>query len=186
MSSVAALPGDKQVSLPIVRTENVSDHTAIHHVETAAFDRPDEADLVDRLREANALLLSLVAEQAGEIVGHVAFSPVKVTADDETYTAVGLGPVAVLPSMQKQGIGGMLIREGLKQLREAGHELVFLIGHPAYYPRFGFRPAVQLGFGSDYITEGEPNDHFMVIALVDGAFDDRAGQVRYHPDFEDV
>ncbi len=166
----------------IIRAESSSDIDAVRAVETAAFSRSDEANLVDQIRENGGVTLSLVAEQAGEIVGHSLFSLVTVGS----ATAVGLGPVAVMPDLQKQGIGTALIRDGLERCRAMGHELVFLVGHPSYYPRFGFQPALPLGFDCDYVTDKNDHAHFMVIELVPGALADYVGYVRYRPEFDGV
>jgi len=171
---------------PTIRHEAPNDVNVIYEIEQAAFDRNDEADLVNRLRNNDGVLLSLVAELDGVLVGHILFSIVTVTNDTETFDAVGLAPVAVLPEHQNQGVGGALIEAGLQMCREHGHDLVFLIGHPTYYPRFGFQPAVPLGFDCDYVTDGEPNDHFMVTALRDGALEGKSGYVRYRPEFDGV
>lgn len=169
-----------------IRPENPQDIEAIHHLETAAFDRTDEADLVDRLRDNGGVTLSLVAEQDGKLVGHILFSPVMVEHESGTFTALGLGPVAVLPEHQNQGIGSALIINGLERCREMGHSLVFLIGHPTYYPRFGFQPAVPLGFDCAYVPDKSHHEHFMVIALQPGALAGKAGYMRYRPEFDGV
>ena len=170
-----------------IRTETESDIQAIHHVEVAAFGREDEAVLVDQLRENGGITLSLVAEQEGEIVGHVLFSPVTVEREQRGFTALALGPVAVLPERQNQGIGSALIRAGLEQCRVKGQPLVFVLGSPDYYPRFGFQPAVPLGFDSVY-TPDKNDDHpyFMVAELEPGTLAGKAGFVRYRPEFDGV
>ena len=167
----------------IIREENPSDIDAVRTVETAAFGQPDEANLVDRLRENGGVTLSLVAEQEGKIIGHVLFSSIMI---DDVDAAVGLGPIAVAPEVQNQGIGSALIHEGLSRCRESGYELAFLVGHPTYYPRFGFQPALPLGFDCDYVPDEAHHAHFMVIELVPGALEKQAGYVRYRPEFDGV
>lgn len=169
-----------------IRAETESDIEAIRRVETAAFGRDSEANLVDHLRQNGGITLSLVAEQDGEIVGHVLFSPVTVEREPGAFAALALGPVAVLPERQNQGIGSALIRAGLEQCRVKGYTLVFLIGHPTYYPRFGFRPAVPLGFDSVYVPDKTDHTHFMVAELDAGALAGKAGFVRYRPEFDGV
>src|SRR5688572_25279900 len=115
----------------IVRIEEPGDEDSIRAVERAAFGRDAEADLVDVVRDVGAALLSLVAVEGGEIVGHVLFTPVAVGRG----AAVGLGPLAVLPSHQGRGIGSALVREGLTKLRAAGHGAVVVVGEPRYYRR---------------------------------------------------
>jgi putative acetyltransferase len=169
-----------------IRLEGSGDIEAIHEVETTAFGRDLEADLVDRLRENVGVTLSLVAEVEGKIVGHILFSPVTVEDGEEVFATMSLGPVAVLPEKQNQGIGSALVREGLDHLREMGHELIFLVGHPTYYPRFGFVPAMAQGFDCAYTQPDSPNAHFMVVELRQGALTGKRGFMRYRPEFEGV
>jgi putative acetyltransferase len=122
----------------LIRPETVGDIPAINRINTLAFNRKNEAQLVDTLRRENAVILSLVAVSEGQIVGHILFSPVLVTHDDSQWQAAGLGPMAVLPEFQNQGIGSALIRSGLDELKQHGHDVVIVLGHPEYYPRFGF------------------------------------------------
>ncbi len=161
----------------LLRPELPKDHGAIHELTEAAFrDMPysdgDEADLVDKLREAGDLSLSLVAEDAGQIVGHIAFSP--VTISDGTKGWYGLGPVSVTPPLQKQGIGFRLIQRGIADMRERGAKGIVLLGDPQYYARFGFRHEPQLTYS------GAPAEYFQAVVL-DG--DLPAGEVRYAPAF---
>ena len=166
---------------PIVRPEREDDHGAVETVLLDAFESPLEAHLVQALREAGALTLSLVAEIDGQVVGHVAFSPVSIAREGGTYDAVGLAPVAVLETHQRKGIGAALIEAGLESLRRDGHALVVLLGHPSYYPRFGFSRAD--GFGLRWEHDAPP-EAFMALELVPGAA--QPGVVRYHPAFAAV
>lgn len=134
---------------PNLRPETPADIPAIFALTEAAFATLEISDhteqfIVDRLRAAGALTLSLVAERQGHIVGHIAFSP--VTISDGTPGWYGLGPVSVAPDLQRQGIGAMLIREGLERLKAMGAKGCYLIGHPGYYGRFGFRNEPGLTF----------------------------------------
>ena len=131
----------------IVRPETPADRDAIDRVTEAAFGRPQEARLVRALRDSKHYVaeLALVAEEAGEVVGHVMFSYVTLTNDDEERRVLCLAPLSVTPERQRAGVGGALIEAGLKRADERGEPLVVLLGHPAYYPRFGFRPASELG-----------------------------------------
>ena len=162
----------------IIRHETASDREAVFRVEHEAFGRAEEARLVDLLRANGKSLLSLVAEQDGEVIGHVMFSPMTIEGK-ESYPAVCLGPIAVLPARQRQGIGDSLIEAGLASLRAGGHRAVFLQGHPAYYPRFGFRPAREFD-----VHLGEDRDAFMIIELYPGALDGVSGWVKYAEEFD--
>lgn len=166
-----------------IRPEQPGDQAAIYEVNALAFEKPAEAQLVDKLREAEAITLSLVAINEGQIVGHALFSPITIE-DDEGQTAAGvaLGPIAVHPAWQKQGIGGQLIRAGIQQLREAGYKALIVLGHPDYYPRFGFVPASRFGIRSEFNV---PDEVFMA-QMLDRAAPLPAGLVQYHPAFNEV
>ena len=160
-----------------IRTETAADRAAVRRVNEAAFGQPEEADLVDRIRERAAGYLGLVATEAGEVVGHIAFSPVEI--DGHPGVSVwGLAPMAVRPDRQRAGVGSRLVRAGLAACRAEGEEAVVALGHPAYYPRFGFASAAGRGIGNEY---GAPPEAFMVLDLVPGALDGVAGTARYDP-----
>lgn len=161
-----------------IRPEQEGDAEAVWAINAAAFGQPDEADLVDRLRETPGYL-ALVAEEAGEVVGHIAFSP--VTLDPPASVDVrGLAPMAVAPGRQRSGIGSALVRAGLDACRADGAEAVVVLGHPTYYPRFGFTPAPPRGIGCVYDV---PPEVFMALDLVPGALDGTEAVVRYGPAF---
>lgn len=167
-----------------VRAERAGDEAAIRQVNEQAFGSPDEADLVDALREDSDLTVSLVALSNKEIVGHIAFSPISLESGRTGRgpgRVVGLAPMAVLPSHQRQGIGLQLIQAGLEACRRAGDDLVLVLGHPDYYPRSGFVPAKPHGF--EYEFDG-PDEAFMVIELREGALTEYSGRVRFHPAFD--
>lgn len=170
----------------IIRPEAPGDVQAIHRVEVAAFGQGDEAKLVDQLRAHNAHTLSLVAELHNEIVGHILFTPVTIEGEDATVNALGLAPLAVMPGHQNKGIGSALVETGLERCRKTGHLLVFVVGHVTYFPRFGFRPAVPLGFDCDYVSHEGPVGHFMVTELMAGALRGQCGYVRFRPEFDNV
>jgi putative acetyltransferase len=159
-----------------IRIERPGDEGGIHAVHAAAFPTDAEARLVDLLRDAGHLSLSLVAEVDDTIVGHVAFSPVAVAG---VLNVLGLAPVAVRPAWQRQGIGARLITEGIATARARGAEFVVLLGEPAYYSRFGFRPAAEWGLTDEY--RGGPA--FQALELHEGAIPRGAGLVRYGPEF---
>jgi len=167
-----------------IRPEQPDDIAAVHAINAEAFNRMAEADLVDALRANNNLTLSLVAEVDGQIVGHIAFSPATITSPNGNWTALALGPLAVLPSHQRTGIGSALVRAGLAACLEMGHEIVFLLGHATYYPRFGFAPSQPKGvWWADH-----PDDalHFMVAELRPDALAGHTGAMRFSPEFDAV
>lgn len=163
-----------------VRAETTEDAPAVRRVNGLAFGRPEEAALVDALRAAPAPHLSLVAVEDGRVVGHIFFSPVSIESEDSTFEALGLAPMAVLPEYQRRGVGSRLVREGLRECRRGGWKVVVVLGHPEYYPRFGFVPAVGRGLRSEYRV---PDEAFMVAELEPGALGGRRGLVKYRPEF---
>lgn len=167
----------------VVRTETTDDHKSVWRVNELAFGQRNEADLVDALRANASPYISLVAVADEQVVGHIFFSPVSVESEDIVFTAMGLAPMAVLPECQNQGIGSQLVREGLKACQRLGHDIVVVLGHANYYPRFGFTPASLKGLRSEYDV---PDEVFMVTELVPGALEGRRGLVKYHPEFGKV
>jgi len=165
-----------------IREERKEDFEGVRRVNEAAFGQPAEADLVDTLRSGGAVTVSLVAEVEGQIGGHLFFSPVTVQGADD-LKAVGLGPMAVLPEHQRRGIGSLLIKQGLEDCRKAGIQVVVVLGHPDYYPRFGFRRASSWGLRCEFDA---PDEAFMAIELTPNALSSRAGLVKYHPAFSSV
>jgi putative acetyltransferase len=163
-----------------VRAEAEADRAAVREVNERAFGGAVEADLVDALRASARPILSLVAEAGGRVVGHILFSPVTVESGSSSFAAMGLAPMAVLPELQRRGVGSALVRRGLEECLRAGHEAVFVLGHPEYYPRFGFETAARKGFGCEYPV---PDEAFMVAELREGALAGRAGLVKYRPEF---
>jgi putative acetyltransferase len=166
-----------------IRSETSADSAAIHQVEAQAFGRPNEASLVDTLREHHQIALSLVAVRNNEIVGHILFCSVVIEGAHTTFDAVGLGPMAVLPQYQHQSIGTQLVRSGLDMLRQAGQQVVVVLGHPDFYPRFGFQPAARRSIRSQWDV---PDDVFMIAELAPGALDGVTGTVIYPSEFDNV
>jgi putative acetyltransferase len=163
-----------------IRPSQGSDREAIRAVLAAAFGRPDEAELALRLLAREPACISLVAEREEEIVGHVLFSPVRVEGHELAPPPYGLGPLAVLPEHQREGAGSALARAGIEACRKAGAPFLVVLGHPPYYPRFGFVPAMRFG-----LTFGDapPRDAFMALELVPGALARVRGPVRYALEF---
>jgi putative acetyltransferase len=153
----------------------------VRAVQSAAFGRGDEADLVDALRRQASPSLSLVAEVAGRVVGHVFFSPVAIEGHGEVRAA-GLAPLAVDPELQGRGLGSALVRAGLRACPRHGWLAVFLLGDPGYYARFGFEPAAPRGF---QFQPGRDRG-FQLIELLPGALAGHSGRVRYHEAFGDL
>lgn len=169
----------------LIRQEEPADIQRITAIEEDAFQRPDEAALVVRLRDADAIWLSQVALLDGNIVGHALYSLAAIICDGAAVREYpALGPIAVARAYQKQGIGGALIRAGLQAAKDADYGLMFLIGHPAYYPRFGFQPALPLGFTSDYVKDSQRHEHFMVAVLDESLPGNLRGHLRFHSAFD--
>lgn len=166
-----------------IRTESNQDINGIYLVNEQAFGQKNEAALVDNLRKKKAITLSMVAEVEGQIVGHILFSPVMVEPDNSHITAITLAPLAVLPDYQRKGIGSQLIRTGLEECRLLGHNLVFVVGHPEYYPRFGFVQARTKGFNCEVDV---PDEAWMVFKLDDKAILQHGGTVYFQPEFKDA
>ena len=166
-----------------VRAEEIQDRDAVHRINELAFGQPDEANLVDALRSKASPFISLVAIVDEQIAGHIFFSPVTIESGEGGFEAMGLAPMAVLPEYQNQGIGSQLVREGLKECGRIGHDIVVVLGHPEFYPRFGFAPASLKGLRSEYDVRDEV---FMVAELSEGALGGRRGLVKYHPEFNNL
>ncbi len=171
------------VYLLIIRPETPENKAMIRHVNEEAFGDTGEAGLVEKLRSRQAIILSLVAIDGDRVIGHILFSPVTVESESQSFSAVGLGPMAVLPLHQKKGVGSELVRAGLEECRRLGHEIVVVLGHPDYYPRFGFVPASTYGIRCEYDV---PNEVFMVLELREGALSGRSGTVKYQPEFNEL
>lgn len=170
---------------PVIRPETPADREAIRRVHEQAFGRVNEADLVDAVRRSPGFIpgLSLVVEQVGRIVGHVMFSTAEVWDGERAVEVLALAPLAVLPSHQRQGIGSGLTREGIERARALGGRSVVVLGHPAYYPRFGFRPAAEFGILPPW---GKPTPALMALALAPGGLDEVRGIVSYPAAFDGV
>ncbi len=167
---------------PVIRPETGRDIESVRRVNRRAFETGAEAELVDLLRARGKLLVSLIAEWDGRIVGAVAFSRVTL-AGPPGPAGVGLGPLAVEPSFQRKGFGSMLVRAGLEKCCADGFGYSVVLGHPDYYPRFGFISAGRFGLQCVWKV---PEGAFMALELAPGALAGISGLVKYEPEFDDV
>ncbi|MCO4780680.1 MAG: N-acetyltransferase [Candidatus Cloacimonetes bacterium] len=163
-----------------IRAESVSDKKAVYEINKQAFPGDDEAKLVDALRENADPIVSLVAELKGQVIGHILFSPVTLSSRPD-LKLMGLAPMAVLPEFQKQGIGSKLVNESVSKCKDLEFAGIVVLGHPDYYPKFGFVPSVNFGIKCTYDV---PDEAFMVLELKEGVF--KAGVVSYHPEFDNL
>ena len=167
----------------IVRPETAGDIAAIGHVIRRAFgsrnEACEEADLVNRLRRDNDLVLSLVAEQDGQLVGHVGFSRLWIVRDAHRIPGISLAPLAVMPDRQRKGAGRMLVEAGYARLREAGEIIVFVLGDTDYYGRLGFSLSAAAPFDCQYA-----GPYFQALRLASSA--PETGSVEYSPAFNDL
>ena len=166
----------------LIRNEEPGDPIAVHALNVAAFGNPAEANLVDALREKAQPLVSLVADEGGGIIGHIMFSPV-VLPGHPGLKIMGLAPMAVAPEHQRRGIGSALVKAGLERCKQLGTDAVVVLGHPEFYPRFGFQPSVRFGIRSEYEA---PEEAFMLIELRPDSLREVSGTVKYHPAFADL
>jgi|GEM_PF-38614 len=166
----------------VIRLEDPADLPTIRQVNERAFGQPNEANAVDLIRQRGHTSLSIVAVKGDQVLGHILFSPISLEPANDALQLLGIGPVAVLPGFQRTGIGSRLMRAGLWACRQRGVDALILVGHPEYYPRFGFIPARTFHLTSDY---GD-GDAFMALELKPGVFGDFKGKVKYVPEFEEA
>ena len=167
----------------VIRHEQPEDIAVIHQINEQAFGQPAEANLVDALRRNGNAILSLVADDNGRVIGHILFSPVVIDTGENLFSGIGLAPLAVSPERQNEGIGSLLVEQGLRECREAGHPFVVVLGHPNYYPRFGFVPTSRYNVKSEYDVRDEV---FMIQELQQGSLLGVAGTAKYQPEFNEV
>ena len=165
-----------------IRAEAPADVEQIRKVNELAFGQPEEAGIVDQLRQGCDELLSLVALRDEQVVGHILFSPATIEATQGTIAGVGLAPMAVLPECQRQGIGSKLVEAGLSILRERACPFVIVLGHAEYYPRFGFEPASRFSVTCQW--PGVPDEAFMLLVLDVPGMHGAAGVARYRAEFD--
>jgi len=165
-----------------IREEIPDDIAAVHAINEAAFGESTEAEIVDSIRSACPDVVSLVAVDADRIVGHIFFSPAIVSTPGRAVQGMGLAPMAVLPECQRQGIGSLLVHAGTDALRKRGCPFIIVLGHPEYYPRFGFVPASGHNLSCQW--DGVPDGAFMVLALDQDIMSGVSGVARYRDEFD--
>lgn len=166
-----------------IRKEKNTDKEKIWKVNAEAFESEAEAHLVNALRDSGISFISLVAEEDEEIVGHILFTAVELIGDDSGLKIMGLAPMAVLPKLQKKGIGSQLVKTGIENCSTQGYDAIVVLGHPEYYPKFGFVPSLKYGIKSEYDA---PDEAFMVLELKASSLKDKIGIIKYHAAFGSV
>ena len=163
-----------------IREERSDDVPAVRDLNRRAFGQDQESNIVDALRTNAAALLSLVATLNGQVVGHIMYSPLSI---DGKFEGAALGPMAVLPQCQRQGIGSKLIEAGNRKLKDDGCPFIIVVGHADYYPRFGFKPASEHGIKCEWDV---PDNVFMLLVLDQAKMAGVSGLARYRPEFSSV
>jgi len=167
----------------VIRPETPEDVDSIRNVNEQAFGQENESKLIEKLRNRGVLTISLVAIQDGETVEHIAFSPVVIESGLSSFEVITLAPMAVLTVYQRKGIGSQMVWAGLEECRRLGHEIIVVLGHPDYYPRFGFVPARLQGIDCEFEV---PDEAWMLLELQEGALAGRQGVVRFQPEFHEA
>jgi putative acetyltransferase len=170
---------DLKIGMAPIREEIPDDYASVRELNRTAFEGEAEGELVDRLRNDGSVVVSLVAVEGGDIVGHILFSDLVVETDQAILGAVSLAPLAVAPRLQRRGIGSALVRHGLAVCRERGKSVVVVLGHPEYYPRFGFSTELAKNLRGPY-----SGDAWMALELIPHVLDGVQGTVRYPKAFD--
>jgi len=166
-----------------VRQEKKKDYEEIYEVNKLAFGQENESRLVERIRKGDSFIpeLSLVAEASGRVVGHILFSEIKISGSSIFNTLI-LAPIAVIPELQRQGIGTELMKRGMKLASELGYDSIIVVGHKEYYPRFGFKKASSWNIKFPFEV---PDEAFMAIELVGDALEGKSGTIIYPDEFKE-
>lgn len=161
-----------------IRTARPGDYSFVYSVVNQAFNQKGESGLIERLRKDPAFIpeLSLVAELDNQVVGHILFSRLHILSGTKMHLSLALAPISVLPAYQKQGIGKSLMEFGLQRAKEMGETSVIVLGHPAYYPKFGFKPSSIWGISCPLEV---PDNAFMALELKRGCLEGVKGMVKY-------
>ncbi|WP_287585564.1 N-acetyltransferase [Candidatus Borrarchaeum sp.] len=164
-----------------IRQEVKEDYKRVYEINKMAFGREVESKLIEKIRKGPNFVpeLSQVAEKDNEIVGHILFSKIKIVGELEYQTLI-LAPLAVIPEMQKQGIGGKLIKHGIEKAIELRFDSIIVVGHKNYYPKFGFQNASKWGIKCPFEV---PDGAFMAIELTENALENKAGVVQFPEEF---
>lgn len=168
-----------------IREEQKEDYDAVQIVNDRAFGTPEEGRIVNILREKCQDTLSLVAVLDGKIVGHIFFSPATIDPGDKKQViGTGLAPMAVLPEHQKQGIGSLLVNEGIRRIKETRCPFILVAGHINYYPRFGFERASTYGLKCQW--DQVPDEAFMIMVLDKPVMQGVSGVVKYRSEWNEA
>lgn len=164
-----------------IRKEEGKDYSKVHEVNRLAFKQENESKLIEKIRKGENFIpdLSLVAEIDNKIVGHILFSKIKIVGGS-VFESLALAPMAVIPELQKQGIGGKLIKNGIEKAKELGFDSLIVLGHKDYYRKFGFQKASKWNIRSPFEV---PDEAFMAIGLTEKALEGKAGTVKYPDEF---
>lgn len=166
-----------------IRKEGPGDFTVIKKINDLAFGQEQESKIIDSLRKNCDNLLSFVADDDGKVVGHIMFSPVMISGTEEPIWGMGLGPMAVLPEYQRRGIGSALVKEGIRILKDRNCPFIILVGHPEYYPRFGFKKASLYRIKCQWEV---PEEAFMILVLDESAMSGVSGIAKYRDEFNEA
>ncbi len=166
-----------------IRREKPADIEKIWNINAETFETDAEANLVNALRSIEIPFLSLVYEENYDLVGHILFTPVELVGNTSVVRVMGLAPMAVVPSFQKKGIGSSLVKAGIQECISEGYDAIVVLGHPNYYPKFGFVPSIKYGIKSEYEV---PDEVFMVLELKKNSLKRIKGTVKYHTAFSNV
>jgi len=167
----------------IIRTEAEADFSVVYKINCNAFGTSKEALLVNKLRSSGIPLISLVALFNDKLVGHILFSQAYIVSENSRIEIVALAPMAVLPEYQRRNVGSELVKQGLKHCIQNGYKAVAVLGHPDYYPRFGFKPSKSFNITCTYAV---PDEVFMIRGLELGFLEITTGHIEYHKLFDEV
>jgi putative acetyltransferase len=183
LNSVQGRSDAEKITLIIIREERPEDIATIRLVNLEAFGQPQEANLIEMLRTNGGILLSLVATYHSQVIGHILYSPVTAGFSENKIGGAGLGPMAVLPEYQRQGVGGKLIEFGITRLKQSGCPFIVVLGHVDYYARFGFRSASDYGLKCEWSV---PDNAFMALVLDESKIGGLSGLAKYRAEFSSV